>query len=70
MIKGEKFIAGNAVRLISGGPLMTIDSWDSQRLQYLCNWFDGNKLMSNYFNEDSLTYSAEEKGMGMEAWVL
>lgn len=59
MEKGTKFQPGQTVRLKSGGPLMTIDVWDSRYLQYFCSWFDGKRRESQRFNEESLAESSD-----------
>jgi uncharacterized protein YodC (DUF2158 family) len=59
MEKGKKFQPGDSVRLKSGGPLMTVDSWDDSYIQYLCTWFDDKRLESQRFNEESLEKSSD-----------
>jgi uncharacterized protein YodC (DUF2158 family) len=50
-----KFKCGDAVRLKSGGPRMTISGENTVTPgQYFCKWFSGTKLNVNRFNEDEL----------------
>jgi len=47
---------GNKVRLKSGGPQMTVEKiepWNGVTTA-VCEWFDGNKPMSNRFSVTSL----------------
>jgi uncharacterized protein YodC (DUF2158 family) len=57
MSKGT-FNPGDKVTLKSGGPLMTIAHWSEMHQQWLCQWFDGPKLQSQYFG--SVVLEAEE----------
>jgi len=56
----EKFKSGETVKLISGGPIMTVKKHDYAGVE--CQWFAGKKLESGYFSPDSLIrVSADEK---------
>ncbi len=49
----RKFKTGDTVKLISGGPPMTVKQIISDD-QITCQWFAGKKLESGYFPPDSL----------------
>ena len=55
----QEFKTGETVRLISGGPIMTVKESD----YYVeCQWFAGKKLESGNFPPDSLIrVSVDEK---------
>jgi uncharacterized protein YodC (DUF2158 family) len=58
-----KFKCGDAVRLKSGGPKMTISAENTvTRGQYFCKWFSRTKLNVDRFNEDELETYQEEVG--------
>lgn len=44
--------SGDTVRLKSGGPLMTIQSWTGNFCN--CSWFDGTELKFGRFHPDSV----------------
>lgn len=52
----EKFKIGDVVKLVSGGPKMTVsdDPGKFTKVQVFCQWFAGAKLESGYFPEESL----------------
>jgi uncharacterized protein YodC (DUF2158 family) len=56
MEAGEKFKAGDVVRLKSGGPWMTIDHYGTfaGRDGWLCKWFSKDVEQSGVFKEDLL----------------
>jgi len=61
-----KFKVGDQVRLVSGGPTMTvervhepsilsqIDETEDRSVRYACQWFSGLKLNKGAFSEGSL----------------
>ena len=51
----EKFKAGDQVKLKSGGPVMTVVSYEENK-QYKCTWFDDEKRVyqMRLFLEDTL----------------
>lgn len=49
-----KFEDGTRVQLKSGGPIMTVDSYDENTKKYLCEWFKDGKLYKESFRETSL----------------
>ena len=51
----QEFKNGDLVLLKSGGPLMTIASYDGKR-NFYCQWFteDEDKVRDGYFPPDSL----------------
>jgi len=56
----QKFQTGETVKLISGGPTMTVKGSDYNSVD--CQWFAGKKLESGYFPPDSLIrVSVDEK---------
>lgn len=59
----RKFIAGDVVQLMSGGPLMTIESvsFAGNRSAYWCAWFSQGKDNRRLFAEAALK-RAELKG--------
>lgn len=57
MTKAEKFKTGDIVRLKSGGPDMTVQSYAAEILEgqvVHCRWFNGKKAESGAFREDML----------------
>lgn len=58
----EKFLAGEKVRVISGGPTMTVEGYELSIASILgekeytddvwCVWFEGNKNFREKFNEN------------------
>jgi uncharacterized protein YodC (DUF2158 family) len=44
----DQFKAGDTVALKSGGPTMTVAKIDGGRA--LCEWFEGSKAQSRYFD--------------------
>jgi len=48
----QKFKTGETVKLISGGPIMTVKEHDYANVE--CQWFAGKKLESGDFPPDSL----------------
>lgn len=50
----EKIENGTVVQLKSGGPLMTIDSYDEDRQQYYCEWFVKEQRQAGYFSGTSI----------------
>jgi uncharacterized protein YodC (DUF2158 family) len=50
----EAFKKGDVVRLKSGGPNMTIQDTAAMGLGLICQWFDGNKVIRDHFNPESL----------------
>lgn len=63
----HEFKVGDIVRLISGGPEMTVAEVKAQNVipSYLgrvsCQWFGGKKLEHGYFPAESLVKVATEK---------
>jgi len=63
----QEFKVGDIVRLISGGPEMTVAVVKAQHVipSYLgrvsCQWFGGKKLEQGYFPAESLVKVAAEK---------
>jgi uncharacterized protein YodC (DUF2158 family) len=57
------FQPGDLVKLKSGGPQMTVDSWDDKRKAYRCVWFESNTMRRGSFSEAVL-----QKMIG-GAWV-
>ena len=56
----QEFKTGDMVKLISGGPTMTVKRIDYNSVE--CQWFAGKKLESGYFPPDSLIrVSVDEK---------
>ncbi len=56
----QDFQSGETVRLISGGPIMTIKHVSVDEVE--CLWFAGKKLESGYFPNTSLIrVSVDEK---------
>jgi len=56
----QEFQSGETVRLISGGPIMTIKHVGVDEVE--CQWFAGKKLESGYFPNTSLIRgSVDEK---------
>ncbi|QHI88697.1 YodC family protein [Klebsiella sp. MPUS7] len=51
----RKFEDGAVVQLKSGGPLMTVSSFNEEYKTYHCEWFAGNDLQSANFYEHQLT---------------
>jgi uncharacterized protein YodC (DUF2158 family) len=49
----QEFKTGDTVKLISGGPIMTVNKIFSED-EVFCQWFAGKKLESGYFPPDSL----------------
>ena len=54
MTKASQFEVGTIVKLKSGGPEMTIQSFSNDGVSAYCQWFAGKKLESGTFPEDSL----------------
>lgn len=53
----DTFEPGAVVQLKSGGPKMTVVSFDEQETgskRYYCRWFDGNKTTGDYFSGPEL----------------
>lgn len=50
----DTFENGTVVQLKSGGPLMTIDSFDEDRQQYYCEWFVKDQRQAGHFSGTSL----------------
>lgn len=51
----QKFKKGDTVRLKSGGPLMTVESYNIENeTEVLCVWFKDNERLDGYFDEDTL----------------
>jgi uncharacterized protein YodC (DUF2158 family) len=50
------FTIGDVVKLKSGGPVMTVDSFDENNSRVWCIWFDEKKTMQTAkFVQESLT---------------
>ncbi|WP_342606519.1 YodC family protein [Pantoea agglomerans] len=49
-----KFENGTVVQLKSGGPSMTVDSYNESEQKYLCEWFQEGKIQRELFREASL----------------
>ena len=60
----QEFKVGDTVKLISGGPVMTVkDPHYLSGVNILCQWFAGKKLEHGEFRPDSLIRaSVDEKG--------
>ncbi|WP_409307090.1 YodC family protein [Pseudomonas putida] len=54
----QEFEIGDIVKLKSGGPGMTVQSYDEERGNYTCQWFAGKKLERGIFKEPSLERKA------------
>jgi len=50
----QEFKTGDTVKLISGGPTMTVESISNYDGDIHCQWFAGKKLESGKFPPDSL----------------
>lgn len=51
----KKFQVGNKVKLISGGPVMTVDGYASfSKSKVVCKWFDNNQSHKDSFDESTL----------------
>jgi uncharacterized protein YodC (DUF2158 family) len=52
----QNFEIGSIVTLKSGGPNMTVKSFNTPGAvwQYTCQWFSGKKLEQGVFSQDSL----------------
>ena len=48
------FNVGDTVRLKSGGPLMTLDAFDTDKQRWVCVWFDRTDRMQGEFLEATL----------------
>ncbi|WP_089681935.1 YodC family protein [Billgrantia gudaonensis] len=57
----EKFVVGDVVKLKSGGPEMTVNSYLGRLDKYSCQWFAGKKLEQGSFPEDSLEKVEKDK---------
>jgi len=58
----QEFKTGDTVKLISGGPTMTVESISDYDGDIRCQWFAGKKLESGDFSPDSLVRaSVDEK---------
>ena len=59
-----EFAVGEIVELVSGGPKMTVQSWDTRNvgsnLMFKCQWFAGKKLESGSFRAEQLRKSAND----------
>jgi len=51
----RKFEDGCVVMLNSGGPTMTVTSFDEKNKSYYCEWFLNNELKSHTFYEHQLS---------------
>jgi len=40
---------GDVARVKSGGPKMTLSTWDDKDGKFFCVWFDGNNEKSGWF---------------------
>jgi uncharacterized protein YodC (DUF2158 family) len=49
------FSPGNVVRIVGGGPAMTVDTIERSGL-VLCKWFVGSTLHSHLFRPDVLEF--------------
>lgn len=59
----KTYTTGQLVKLVSGGPEMTIREYSQIQKAYQCQWFAGKKLEQGYFPADSLvlvTQSSEK----------
>ncbi|MCL5502106.1 DUF2158 domain-containing protein [Escherichia coli] len=50
----EQFEAGTLVQLKSGGPIMTVESYNKDSDKYFCEWFSNGKRNSELFRKTSL----------------
>ncbi|WIN05608.1 MULTISPECIES: YodC family protein [Pseudomonas] len=57
----QEFVVGSIVKLRSGGPDMTVQSWDARVDYYACQWFAGKKLESGRFRGASLEPKTPEE---------
>jgi len=57
----QKFEVGAVVMLKSGGPKMTVMSYNSDTEEYLCRWFYDNKSSERYFKKGTLEAKEEEE---------
>jgi len=51
----QEFRTGDTVKLISGGPIMTVENPNYLDNKVLCQWFAGKKLEHGDFPPNSLT---------------
>ncbi len=56
----DEFEVGDVVRLKSGGPKMTIQSFRAPHEDYFCKWFAGKKMKSGYFDKATFKKVKEE----------
>ena len=61
MATGKEFKVGAIVKLKSGGPDKTVESWSDYYKTYACQWFAGKKLDTGRFNFESLELVKSEK---------
>ena len=54
------FKTGDIVQLKSGGPNMTVSSFDSEEEEYDCCWFNGKKKESSTFKAEVLVYPDDQ----------
>lgn len=54
---------GQQVRLISGGPVMTVSGEESGKV--LCRWFKGDTLKEKYYGPDELKEVKDDDDDGM-----
>lgn len=52
--KTHKYKGGDFVQLKSGGPKMTVSTYNQFNGSYECKWFVGTKLNHGYFSEGEL----------------
>ncbi|EOC1349422.1 DUF2158 domain-containing protein [Cronobacter dublinensis] len=50
----DKFEDGTLVQLKSGGPIMTVESYNKDSDKYVCEWFTNGKRNSELFRRTSL----------------
>ncbi|MEJ8822228.1 DUF2158 domain-containing protein [Variovorax humicola] len=61
-----KFNTGDLVKLKSGGPVMTVDSYekmyggDQDKPRVFCKWFAGSKAEQNFFHEQTLALHTDD----------
>jgi uncharacterized protein YodC (DUF2158 family) len=56
----QKFKDGDAVRLKTGGPKMTVSHYDKMLGLYYCQWFVGTELKDGKFKETSLEPAGDD----------
>lgn len=64
----KKFNPGDIVRLKSGGPDMTVSSYNSKDEGVGCMWFNDGDVKVRFFSPEVLTFKPESK-YDEEGWL-